>query len=97
MKIKVAATDRSDAVALASEVARKASRDLDPSQCVILQANLASVLRSLIEQGKPLAAMGSQMRAKRRLSVGAIEVVIDFSVGPAPSLIQRFMKSLGAG
>ena len=89
------ATETSDAEALVERAVRALPPGaLDDVQSGALARQTNAVLRSLIEQGQKLAASGSQMRAERKIQVGSVEFVINFTVGVRPTFWERLRSTV---
>jgi hypothetical protein len=89
-------TEASDADAVAADALRRIPpAALDTLQREALTSQLRTALASLVEQGKRLAAQGSQMRAERSIEVGGVQVLIRFTAGIQPSFWERLRRALG--
>jgi hypothetical protein len=92
MRHIIHADPSSDAMALADSIMRQAegSRSNDQS-AVDLKAQLVVVLSGLIEQGRQVVALGSQMNAERKIIAGNAEITIKFSTNFRPSFWGRLL------
>lgn len=95
MRRVLRATAASNAEALVDQAIKALPSDtLDGVQLEMLTKQTTTALRAFIEQGRQLAANGSQMRAERTIQVGSVEFLIDFTAGARPSIWQRLRAAV---
>ena len=67
---------------------------LDPPSAELLVGQTAKILSALVEQGRRIASVGSQMEATRELSGEDYHVRLVFSQGKRKGLLERLLEKL---
>ena len=95
----VNATETTDLLVAANELRAKCARGgLDTSSTEQVVDQMSDVLAQLLERGKQLASMGSQMRVVRRISADGYSVKLVFQTGGMRrTFLQRIFNSLFGG
>jgi len=87
-----------DVEAVVSQLHRKcADAGLAPAVTDLVLAQARQVLASLVEQGKRIAAVGSQMEVTRELTGDGYFIRFIFREGVRRSLIQRLIDMVRSG
>lgn len=95
----VSATEITDLRAAASDLREQCERGgLDAVETERLVDQMTEVLAQLLERGKQLVAMGSQMRVIRQISADGHSVKLVFQTGGSRrTFLQHFFSSLFGG
>ncbi|WP_316232850.1 hypothetical protein [Bradyrhizobium sp. SZCCHNPS2010] len=67
---------------------------LDPATAELLVRQTAEILSGLVEQGRRIASVGSQIEATRELSGEGYHVRLMFSQGARKGLVGRLLEKL---
>jgi hypothetical protein len=70
---------------------------LDPSSVELLVGQAAEILSALVEQGRRIASVGSQMEVMRELSGEDYHVRLVFNQGTRKGLLERLLKKVRGG
>jgi hypothetical protein len=70
---------------------------LDQPSAELLVSQTAEVLSALVEQGRRIASVGSQMEATRELSGEDYHVRLVFNQGARKGLLERMLEKLRGG
>lgn len=91
----ISATEHTDVDA---EVAALKSACVDarltPQLCDLVASEVGAVLRQLVDRGKQLAAMGSQMNVTKEVTGTGYSIKLSFSANERPSFLQRVLATI---
>jgi len=94
----VNATESTDLPVAVSELRAKCMRGgLDASSTEQVVDQVTDVLAQLLERGKQLASLGSQMRVVREITADDYSVKLVFQTGGRRTFLQRIRSSLFGG
>lgn len=88
----ISATEHSDIDAVVAALRQDCTRAgmTDQTSAVVI-GHVREVLGQLVDRGKQLAAMGSQMRATRDVKGSGYAIRLDFSANAKPSFFERLL------
>lgn len=91
----IQANTKTDVDAVVSQLrGQAASAGLDPNLVELLSIQVREVLLSFVEQGKRIAAVGSQLEVTRDLVGEGYAVRLEFREGMRRSLLQKLLDKL---